>query len=56
LNKLSWSGDGKKLAAGDISGKASVFNIDKELANSKAEDSLKFEKVISMAKNNKKGY
>jgi dynein intermediate chain len=56
LNKLSWSGDGKKLAAGDISGKVSIFNVDKELSNSKGDDSLKFEKVINQAKNNKKGF
>jgi dynein intermediate chain len=56
LNKLSWSHDGKKLAAGDISGKVSILNIDKELSNSKAEDSLKFEKVINQAKHMKKNY
>jgi WD40 repeat protein len=56
LNKLSWSQDGKKLATGDSTGKVSVFNVEKELTNSKAEDSFKFEKVVAMAKNNKKGY
>ena len=31
LNKMSWSTDGKRIAVGDISGKVSVLNIDKEV-------------------------
>jgi dynein intermediate chain len=31
LNKLAWSQDGKRLATGDINGKVSVFNVDKEV-------------------------
>jgi len=31
LNKLSWSMDGKRIAVGDITGKVSVLNLDKEV-------------------------
>jgi dynein intermediate chain len=31
LNKMSWSNDGKRLAVGDIAGKVSVFNVEKEV-------------------------
>jgi dynein intermediate chain len=56
LNKLSWSQDGKRLAVGDFMGRVSILSIEKELYSSKAEDSIKFDKVITTAKNNKKGY
>jgi dynein intermediate chain len=56
LNKIRWSQDGKRLAVGDFMGKVSVMQIEKELYSSKPEDSLKFEKMISIVKNNKKGY
>ena len=31
LNKLSWSGDGKKLCVGDINGKVMVYSLDKDV-------------------------
>jgi len=31
LNKLEWSHDGKRCAVGDVNGKVSMFNIDKEV-------------------------
>ncbi len=31
LNKMAWSQDGKRISVGDINGKVSVFNIDKEV-------------------------
>ena len=30
-NKLSWSQDGKRLAVGDINGKITILNIEKEV-------------------------
>ncbi len=31
LNKLHWSQDGKRLAVGDVNGKISILNVDKEV-------------------------
>ena len=31
LNKLAWSADGKRIATGDIAGKVTVFNVEKEV-------------------------
>lgn len=31
LNKLSWSHDGKRIAVGDITGKISILNVEKEV-------------------------
>jgi dynein intermediate chain len=31
LNKLHWSHDGKRVAVGDVNGKISIFNVDKEV-------------------------
>jgi dynein intermediate chain len=31
LNKMNWSVDGKRIAVGDLKGKVSVFNVDKEV-------------------------
>jgi hypothetical protein len=31
LNRLAWSHDGKRLSVGDMSGKVTVFNIEKEV-------------------------
>lgn len=53
LNKVSWSDDGKRLAAGDASGKVYLYNLDKEIMNSSAEDSIKLERIIAQAQNNK---
>lgn len=31
LNKLNWSEDGKRIAVGDMNGKISLFNVDKDV-------------------------
>lgn len=31
LNKMSWSSDGKRVAVGDVAGKVSILNLDKEV-------------------------
>jgi hypothetical protein len=31
LNKMSWSSDGKRIAVGDVTGKVSILNLDKEV-------------------------
>ena len=52
INKLAWSYDGKKLAAGDINGHIAIFSSEKDVVNVKIEDINKFEKVISGIKEN----
>ena len=52
VNKLAWSYDGKKLAAGDINGHIAIFASEKDVVNVKIEDINKFEKVISGIKEN----
>lgn len=61
LNKLCWSHDGKRLITGDISGKMTLLNIEKEVrlkifkffqyVNHKQDDAFKFEKNLTNAKN-----
>ncbi len=46
LNKLNWSGDGKRIAIGDINGKIMMYGLDKEIYLTKPDDSIKFQKVI----------
>jgi dynein intermediate chain len=31
LNQMSWSEDGKRIAVGDINGKISIYNVDKDV-------------------------
>ena len=38
INKLAWSSDGKKLAAGDINGHINIFSSEKDVLNVKIED------------------
>ena len=47
INKLTWSQDGKKLAAGDADGKISVFNCDKDVYTVRQEEFNKFDKVVN---------
>ena len=47
INKLTWSQDGKKLAAGDADGKISVFNSDKDVYTVRQEEFNKFDKVVN---------
>jgi dynein intermediate chain len=51
LTKLAWSDDSKRLSVGDSSGKIYIFNLNKCLTNTSADDALKFEKVLAQAKN-----
>jgi dynein intermediate chain len=32
INKIRWSNDGRKIAAGDSTGKLSVWNVDKDVS------------------------
>ena len=50
INKLSWSQDGKRLAVGDSTGKITILGLGKAIYNSKVEDSLKFEKLVTKMK------
>ena len=52
INKLAWSYDGKKLAAGDINGHISIFSSEKDVVNVKGEDISKFYKIIESLKDN----
>ena len=52
INKLAWSYDGKKLAAGDINGHIAIFSSEKDVVNVKFEDINKFEKIIAGIKEN----
>lgn len=47
ISKLSWSDDGKRLAAGRNDGKVSVYGAGKDLLNVKAEDYTKFKNVLN---------
>ena len=42
VNKLAWSNDGKRLAAGDINGHINIFSSEKDVLNVKIEDVRKF--------------
>ena len=53
LNKVAWSDDGKRIVTGDSKGKISLFNVDKEIVESSAEDSLKLERIIAQAQSSK---
>jgi len=50
LNKLSWSHDGKRIAVGDINGKITLLNLDKDIVNTKPEEAIKFQRVIEKYK------
>ena len=43
VNRLAWSSDGKRLAAGDINGHVHIFSSEKDVLNA---DTNKFEKTI----------
>ena len=47
INKISWSHDGKKLAAGDREGKINIFASEKDVFTIKPDDFTKFDKVIN---------
>ena len=49
VNRLSWSSDGKRLAAGDINGHVHIFSSEKDVLNA---DTNKFEKTIEGIKEN----
>ena len=50
INKLAWSFDGKKLAAGDINGHINIFSSEKDVINVKGEDVNKFYNSIEIIK------
>ena len=52
VNKLAWSYDGKKLAAGDIEGKIAIFSSEKDVVNVRKEDINKFYNNVEMVKDN----
>ena len=53
INRLAWSYDGKKLAAGDINGHIHIFTTsEKDVLNVKNEDINKFDKTIEGIKEN----
>ena len=52
INKLAWSYDGKKLAAGNVNGHINIFSSEKDVLNVKIEDVIKFEKIIEGIKEN----
>ena len=52
INKLAWSYDGKKLAAGDINGHIAIFSSEKDVVNVKNEDINKFYNNVEMIKDN----
>jgi len=52
INKMAWSYDGKKLAAGDINGHIAIFSSEKDVINVKNEDINKFYNSIENIKEN----
>ena len=50
INRLGWSCDGKKLAAGDINGHIAVFSSEKDVVNVKSEDTTKFQETVQAIK------
>ena len=52
INKLAWSCDGKKLAAGDINGHIAIFSSEKDVLNVKLEEVNKFGQKIQAIKAN----
>ena len=50
VNRLAWSSDGKKLAAGDVNGHIAIFNSEKDVTNVKIEDIKKFEETVNNIK------
>ena len=52
LTKLDWSDDGRRVSIGDCTGKIYLYNVNKEVATSTADDASKFEKILANAKNN----
>ena len=46
INKLGWSSDGKRLAAGNAGGIVTIFNVDKEYHTPRPEEYTKFERII----------
>mmetsp|Transcript_29389 Transcript_29389/g.30499 ORF Transcript_29389/g.30499 Transcript_29389/m.30499 type:complete len:641 (-) Transcript_29389:9-1931(-) len=56
LTKLDWSDDGRRVSVGDSSGKIFLYNVNKEITNSNADDALKLEKILAQAKNSSNQY
>ena len=46
LNKFSWLRDGRKMVAGDASGKLHLISIQDSVANAKSGDETKFEHML----------
>ena len=54
VNRLAWSHDGKKLAAGDVNGHIAIFQSEKDVINFKIEDVNKFSDNIKAIKEKSK--
>ena len=54
VNRLAWSHDGKKLAAGDVNGHIAIFQSEKDVINVKIEDVNKFSDNIKAIKEKSK--
>ena len=54
INKIAWSCDGKRLAAGDINGHIAIFSSEKDVLNIKIEDVSKFNDIVSNIKEKSK--
>ena len=54
VNRLAWSHDGKKLAAGDVNGHIAIFQSEKDVINVKIEVVNKFSDNIKAIKEKSK--
>ena len=46
LNCLRWNPDGRRIAVGDSEGYVTLWSLDKEVAQPKSEDFMRFDELI----------
>jgi hypothetical protein len=46
---VGWSGEGRRIAAGDANGFAHIFSVDEEIAIPRQDDDLRLEHIIESA-------